>query len=136
MYNGNTYYSQRPKKDKGKNVRVGRRVVGKVKNGVFYRNIQGSRHLLRMPPAIALAVECVEQAIRYGATAIEVTDKETGRVYHSTIENFQQYSFKLQRGGFEPQLALTLERWNTVSPVHYTSRVPAKRQEWRQMDML
>ncbi len=122
-------------------VTVGNRVIGEVIGDTFVKVIQGSRHLLKNPPAVALSVESLEQAAALGATVIEITDSESGRVYRSTVENFQQYSFKVQRGGFEPQLGMRLERFDMVAPSRSTSRQPepkrtAQRQEtWLQTTM-
>jgi hypothetical protein len=121
-----------------KTIKVGGRVIGEVANGVFTKTIQGSRHMLKNPPAIALAVEALEQAIALGATSIQITDAESGRIYSCTIEHFQQFSFKVQRGGFEPQLGMRLERFDVVSPIEYTSCTPrpkGKVYQWQQMRM-
>ena len=88
--------------------------VGCVKNNRFCKAIVGSKHILHTPPALALAVESLTQAERAGATEIEITDKESGYVYFSTVSHFRRYAFDLQRGGYEKQRALVLERWTVT----------------------
>ena len=95
-------------------IRVGKRVVGVVSGRKFKKKIYFSRHALRTPPALALSVESLRRAVEVSADGIEITDKESGRVYSCSLEHFNRYSWPTQRGGFEPQRALALDRW-TVS---------------------
>jgi hypothetical protein len=95
--------------------------VGEVKNGAFIKSIVGSRHLLTHPPAIALSVDSLKQAKALGATEIRITDRETGTVYSADIAYFEHYSFPVQRGGYEAQRALPLERFSvtmTATPAY------------------
>ncbi len=103
-------------------IRVAGRHVGEVAGGVFKKSILGSRHILRKPPAIALSVESLRQAEQVGASEIQITDTESKRVYSCTIEHFKEFSFPIQRGGFEPQLALPIGRFDVISPLEYSSR--------------
>ena len=105
-------------------IHVAGRHVGVVENGIFKKTITGSRHILRKPPAIALSVESLQQAEHAGADEINITDIETGCVYACTVEHFKGYSFPLQRGGFEPQLALALEQFDVSCPLEISSRAP------------
>ena len=91
--------------------------MGEVENGKFKKRIQFSKHALHTPPALALSVESIIQAERFGAQEIEITDVESGRVYSCSLEHFNRYSWKIQRGGFEPQRALALERWSVSLPI-------------------
>lgn len=103
-------------------IRVAGRHVGQVASGIFKKSILGSRHILHKPPAIALSVESLTQAEHVGAHEIEITDKESGRVYSCSIEHFKEFAFPIQRGGFEPQLALPIGRFDVTSPLEYSSR--------------
>ncbi len=103
-------------------IRVAGYIVGEVASGVFTKSIFGSRHILRKPRAIALAVESLTQAEQVGAHDIQITDKESGWVYSCSIEQFKEYAFPIQRGGFEPQLALPIERFITSTPLEYKSQ--------------
>jgi len=105
-------------------IHISGRHVGDVEKGVFKKTISGSRHILRKPPAIALSVESLERAELAGACDIQIKDIETGRIYASTVEHFRGYSFSIQRGGFEPQLAMPLELFDVSSPLIISSRAP------------
>lgn len=109
---------------------VSNRYVGDVSSGVFRKSIKGSRHILRTPPAICLSVDSLRQAEQCGAREIQVADTESGRVYSSTVEHFKRFSFDVQRGGFEAQRGLSLERWSLTETLKITSHA-AKRGEVR-----
>lgn len=111
----------------------GAQVIGEVKSGTFRKSIFASRHMLRQPPAISLSVDSLRQAEAVGAQNIEVKERESGLVYSCTLTHFRQYSFDLQRGGFESQKALCLKFWNvsggtshvTDAPKHSSTDTPA-----------
>lgn len=105
-----------------KKIYTGGRVVGEVVGEVFKKNISGSRHILHKPRAIALSVESLTQAEKVGAQEIQITDKESGALYACPFERFKEFAFPIQRGGFEPQMALTLDRFDVTSPLDYKSR--------------
>lgn len=92
------------------NISVGTQIVGKVLNGVFSKRVHGSRHFLRKPPAIALDIDTVEQALRLGATKVEVYDMESGMLYRAKIDLIFEKGFRFNRG-FGDQIALCLSRW-------------------------
>lgn len=98
------------------------RVVGEVVGEVFKKNISGSRHILHKPRAIALSVESLTQAEKVGAHEIQITDKESGDLYTCPLDRFKEHAFPIQRGGFEPQMALPLDRFDVTSPLDYSSR--------------
>jgi len=97
---------------KSKPIYAGKHVVGCVKDGTFSKTIKGSKHILHTPRAIALSVDSLRQADSFGASAIEIRDTESGLIYRATIEHFKRFCFELHRGGFEPQKALMLDRWD------------------------
>jgi hypothetical protein len=103
-------------------IRISNHHVGDVIDGKFKKRIKFSKHALRTPPALALSVESPNQAEQVGAREIEITDIESGRVYSCSIEYFKQYAFPVRRGGFEPQLALVLQRFDVTSPLEISSR--------------
>lgn len=92
-------------------VRVGGRVVGFVRGDTFTKRVQASRHFLRKPPAIAFDVQSLITAQRLGATRVEVTDTESGRVYRVQLETIRARGVRVNRG-FGDQLALLLHEWN------------------------
>lgn len=84
------------------------RPIGTVSGIWFEKTIQGSKHLLRVPThALAFDVSTLEDAAAAGATAVAVTDLETGRVYRQRIATILQYGFDVRRG-FGRQVALPL----------------------------
>ena len=95
-------------------VYAGGHVVGHVNDGKFCKSIKGSKHILHTPRAIALSVDSLKQAEAFGAKAIEIRDKESELIYRATIEHFKRFCFDLRRGGFEPQKALPLDRWDVT----------------------
>jgi hypothetical protein len=102
---------------------AGSRVVGEVVSGVFKKIISGSIHFLRKPRAIALDVDSLQQAKRYGAVTIEITDRETGKVYSADVEHFARFSFELNRG-YGSQRALILDRWTVTQGKHKNTPLP------------
>ena len=92
------------------NISVGTQIVGKVLNDVFSKRLRGSRHFLRKPPAIALDIDTLEQALRLGATKVEVYDMESGMFYRAKIDLIFEKGFRFNRG-YGDQIALCLSRW-------------------------
>jgi hypothetical protein len=86
------------------------RVVGKVEGDTFYKSVKGSKHFLRVPPAIAFDVISLDDAEEAGAEKVVVTDQETGTVYKSTIQHIREHGEKFNRG-FGDQIFLVLEGW-------------------------
>ena len=87
------------------------RPIGYVADGVFHRSIQGSKHLLRNPRAIAFDRSTLADAERAGALTVNVTDSETGNTYRATIADVWRHGFDVRRG-YGNQIALGLPRWN------------------------
>jgi hypothetical protein len=86
------------------------RVVGKVEGDTFYKFIKGSKHLLRVPPAIAFDVFSLDEAQDAGAIRLQVVDYETGTVYKSTIQHIREQGEEFNRG-YGNQIFLVLEGW-------------------------
>lgn len=95
------------------NVIIEQRVVGYVEGETYFKRIQGSKHILRTPPAIAFGVAALKQAEYFGAVNVEITESETNEIYYATIEFIRENGFKIQRGGWEEQIALPLNKWDT-----------------------
>lgn len=96
-------------------VRVGEKVVGSVIGKLFIKRVVGSKHFLRVPPAIAFDTQSLNNAKAAGATELMVIDKETGIAYVSSIANFYAEGFYIDRG-FGKQIALSLDKWSTMNP--------------------
>lgn len=95
-------------------VYVGKHVVGQVIRGTFYKAVSGKLHFLRNPPAICSDKSALADAVRYGATKMIVTDKDTGTRYFATVATIHKYGFTVNRGAGE-QVGLTLNRWTVLS---------------------
>lgn len=86
------------------------RCVGVVIGDAFTKSVDASRHFLRNPPAICFDSAALEAAARLGVTRLEVTDRETGRVYTAGLTDLHAHGWQFDRG-YGPQVALRLERW-------------------------
>jgi hypothetical protein len=95
------------------NIRVGNRIVGSVKDGVFIKTVKASKHFLRVPPAIAFDIDSLKRASEAGAHTVRVIDTDCNRVYVAPISTIWSKGFEVNRG-FGRQIALLLKYWNTV----------------------
>jgi hypothetical protein len=91
------------------------KVIGYVRRDTFYKSIL-PKHYLEKPPAIAFSVDSLYQSERAGAVRVQVTDRDTKAIYRATIAAIREHGIPLCRGGFEPQIALPLERWSKQTP--------------------
>lgn len=94
---------------------TGRRVatVRTDPNGVRFaeKKLQGSKHFLRTPPAIAADVKVLEEAENLGCSYFEVTDTENGNLYRASLALFREKGFPVARG-FGRQTALPFAYWH------------------------
>jgi hypothetical protein len=89
-------------------------VIGKVEGEAFVKYVNGSRHFLRIPPAICFDVTSLKDAERAGAVYVEVIDRETSKSYRVMIRFIWEYGFKVN-GGFGDQIALRFDKWQDVN---------------------
>ncbi|BCW94681.1 MAG: hypothetical protein WHS44_09895 [Fimbriimonadales bacterium] len=87
---------------------------GVIQNRTLQKEIRGSIHLLRKPPAIALDAAMYDRWRRH-FDAIEVHDTETGRVYRISATRFEHFRWELERG-YGRQYAVALSRWSVEDP--------------------
>lgn len=85
------------------------RVVGEIKGDEFIKNVRGSKHFLRVPPAICLDVASIEEAEFRGAKWVHIHDNETGKDYYDTVERIKQ-DHVIGRG-FGDQYIHTMNLW-------------------------
>lgn len=109
-----TQYSTTTKERKpipihGKPLFVGSRCIGEIVGKTLRKQIQPSG-FLRIPPAIAWAVEAIRAAQAAGVERLEVICG--GDIYRLTMEEFLRHAFPVHRGGWEPQLAAALHVWH------------------------
>ena len=86
-------------------------IVGKVQGDTFFKQVNGSRHFLHSPPAIAFDISSLDDAEAAGANNVEVTNVECSTTYIAPIRLIRAKGFKLNRG-FGNQIALPLNKWN------------------------
>ena len=92
------------------------RAVGYVRGNCLYRKMVGSKHILKNPPAIAIAVEALKQAIRAGAEIVLILDTESGLKYSCNVFDFNTKALLIDRGGYGEQMALPLGFWTITDP--------------------
>ena len=88
------------------------KVCGVIVSGVLTKAVDGSRHFLKNPPAIAFYAGAVAEAERLGVTQIAVTDRETGKIYRATLDELYRFGWRFDRG-YGVQMAMRLTRWHT-----------------------
>jgi hypothetical protein len=86
------------------------KVCAVLEGGVLKKAVEGSKHFLRQPRAIALDLGAVQAAEAEGVSLVVVTDRETSTVYRTTISELHQRGWEFNRGCGE-QIALRVERW-------------------------
>lgn len=91
------------------------KAVGAVRDGVFVKRVQASKHFLRKPPAVCLDLASLADAEKAGARRVEITDTETGKTYRADVRTIRQHGQKLDRG-HGVQIALGLGRWAVDDP--------------------
>jgi hypothetical protein len=93
------------------------RVIGYIRGNVLHRKMQGSKHILKSPPSIAIGVEALKQAIYHGVESVWIQDTESGLEYRCNIWLFNEKAISIDRGYGEQQ-ALPLEHWEIADPKH------------------
>lgn len=94
------------------------KIIGYLQNHTFTKRVQGSKHMLRKPPAWCISKETFIQEILPNASRIVVEDTENARYYECSTQTFETHSFEIQRGSYEPQLALNLNCWQVSNTGH------------------
>ncbi len=89
---------------------LGGRVVGQIDGTTFIKSVHASTHQLQRPPAWAIDAVIFDTEIKPNCTQIRIKDQETGNQYHCSIDTFDQYKGKLDRG-FGHQYFLPLKYW-------------------------
>lgn len=87
------------------------KIIGYLENHTFLKRVHGSKHMLRKPPGWCISKQAFIAEVMPQADTIVVEDTETGVSYQCSMEVFAEHAFEIERGGFEPQLALGLNHW-------------------------
>ncbi len=100
--------------------------AGAVIGNEWRKNIVTS-WMLRKPPALAVDVKTLREAMDAGAEWLVVTNTETGVTYRAAITTVLEHGFEFDRG-FGLQRGLALAFWDAeprdedVKPLAYKSR--------------
>jgi len=90
------------------------RVVGTLKRGVFSKNVQRSKHLLRNLNAYGFDTQVVTDAIADGAKEFEVIEIETKTAYRVKADDLLRLGVHIEFG-FGKQIALPLRYWQETN---------------------
>ena len=100
-------------------VRAQGRIIGYLEGKCFRKRVIGSKHMLRKPPSWCISKEAFCGEILPNTETIIIEDVENGLIYECPTEVFAEHAFEIQRGNFEPQLALTLNYWERQRNGHH-----------------
>ena len=95
------------------------KIIGYLQGHTFIKRVQGSKHMLRKPPAWCISKEAFCHEVLPNTKNIIIEDVESGLVYECLTKVFAEHAFEIQRGNFEPQLALTLNHWEVKNNGHH-----------------
>lgn len=87
------------------------KIIGYLQHHTFIKRVQGSKHMLRKPPAWCISKQAFCEEVLPKTENIIIEDTESGLIYECLTNVFAEHAFEIQRGNFEPQLALTLNHW-------------------------
>ena len=116
---GHCKYSNTPHKNLVNTpIKAQGKIIGYLQDHSFVKRVQGSKHMLRKPPGWCISKEAFCEEILPNTNKIIVEDMESGVTYECLTEVFAEHAFEIQRGNFEPQLALVLKFWEVRSNGH------------------
>lgn len=96
-------------------IRVGKKIVGTVENGVFTKRLH-SEHFLRVPPAIAFDKQTLFDAIDAGAIMVHIINVDNKRHYWATMELIFRLGKDVPDYGHGKQFCLELAYWKSERP--------------------
>jgi hypothetical protein len=99
------------------------KIIGYLQDHTFVKRVQGSKHMLRKPPAWCISKKAFCEEVLPNTAKIIIEDVESGVTYECPTEVFADRAFEIQRGNFEPQLALTLSYWERHDNGHRQLRL-------------
>ena len=98
-------------------IRLGRKVIGDIENGVFSKTVIREKHLFHSVGehgAWGIDAECFNNRILKECKTIEVFDKQTKSTYKVDVDTFNDKSKYLHFKPFRPQRFLKLEDWQEI----------------------
>lgn len=90
------------------------RMVGQTTDGEFRKRVERSKHFLRTPPAICIEKTVFDQLAVEFIELIRVKDMERLEYWEVPYDIFNRHKMSIERGGFAPQYALTLDWWEVL----------------------
>jgi hypothetical protein len=84
-------------------------MIGRIIGDEFVKEVDGTKHMLRKPPAWAVDMEAWIN-IRHRIGRIRVIDHADGKEYVLTVWEFEIYKWSLSRG-HRYQYYVTLDHW-------------------------
>jgi hypothetical protein len=91
------------------------RVCGYIRQGVLEKCACASKHMLRTPKGWAWDDEIITQAEGAGCARTRITDKESGKIYTASLNDFRQHGVMFERR-FGRQVCLALAYWQVFKP--------------------
>ncbi|MCB2180202.1 hypothetical protein KQH54_03680 [bacterium] len=91
------------------------KAIGYIFGDVLCKNVSSEKHMLRRPKGWAWDADILDQAEKQGAVRIEIHDKQSGKTYHATIQDFWDNGIGFNRG-FGDQIVLPLQYWGIRNP--------------------
>jgi len=114
----NSYSNTQPRPVKTR-IEAEGKIIGYLQGHTFIKRVQGSKHMLRKPPAWCISKQAFCEEVLPNTKNIIIEDVESGLIYECLTKVFAEHAFEIQRGNFEPQLALTLNHWEVKSNGHH-----------------
>lgn len=100
-------------------VRAQGKIIGYLRDHTFIKRVRGSKHMLRKPPGWCISKEVFCEEVLPNTENIIIEDVESGLIYECLTKVFAEHAFEIQRGNFEPQLALGLRFWIVKGNGHH-----------------
>ena len=116
--NCHTYSNTHPEPVKTR-IEAEGRVIGYLEDNCFRKRVVGSKHKLRKPPAWCISKQAFCEEVLPNTENIIIEDTESGLIYECLTKVFAEHAFEIQRGEFEPQLALVLRFWTVRRNGHH-----------------
>lgn len=91
---------------------VDNKVVGSLDNGIFTKQVQGSKHMLLTPPAWAVDAYIYDHVLKGHCYKITIVDRENNKKYSALFKTFEEHKGIITRD-FGKQYFLTLNWWET-----------------------
>ena len=89
------------------------RYVGHIEGGIFFKEVYGTKHMLRNPVAWAIDCDIFDKVLANLCNYIRITDKENKKEYNCNVKTFREHGQKLNRKHGD-QYYLELIYWSVM----------------------